>query len=245
MQHEGPQSRSDCGISSDRWVNPAYVANEWLQRITASLRCLFRSFNKHVIYTPNKACLAAFPQLTKVEVQLGRTVILPCNVSDTSRGELDVRWEAMGKAVAFFQDGQLMAGQGYEGRIELQISKALQGDFSLTLRSVMMSDTDLYQCLWQGRRSLSTVTFAVLRKYSWCKLKKKISCALLTNVFWPRLLKIPFSQMSDCSTQCRVPWFTAFYRRSRKRLPTDDRIILMRFPGNSIIGYWFHVSRSS
>ncbi|XP_036413740.1 uncharacterized protein LOC118798409 [Colossoma macropomum] len=101
-------------------------------------------------------------QIGEVQVQIGGTVILPCNSSAYSRGELDVHWEAMGKDVAFFQNGHLLAGQGYEGRVELQLSKALEGDFSLTLTNAVMSDTDLYECLWQGKRSISTVILNVL-----------------------------------------------------------------------------------
>ncbi|XP_049325235.1 uncharacterized protein LOC103025432 isoform X1 [Astyanax mexicanus] len=101
------------------------------------------------------ACLA-------VEVQFGGRVSLPCNSSAYGRGELDVQWEAMGKDVAFFQDGQLVSGSGYEGRLELQISQALEGDFSLTLNHAVMSDSDMYECLWQGKRSISTVILKVL-----------------------------------------------------------------------------------
>ncbi|XP_049325236.1 uncharacterized protein LOC103025432 isoform X2 [Astyanax mexicanus] len=102
------------------------------------------------------ACLA-------VEVQFGGRVSLPCNSSAYGRGELDVQWEAMGKDVAFFQDGQLVSGSGYEGRLELQISQALEGDFSLTLNHAVMSDSDMYECLWQGKRSISTVILKVLQ----------------------------------------------------------------------------------
>ncbi|KAL7845909.1 hypothetical protein AOLI_G00241010 [Acnodon oligacanthus] len=115
-----------------------------------------------------KACLSTstpykpHAQIGEVQVQIGGMVILPCNNSAYRRGELDVHWEAMGKDVAFFQNGQLEAGQGYEGRVELQLSKALEGDFSLTLTNAVMSDTDLYECLWQGKRSISTVILNVL-----------------------------------------------------------------------------------
>ncbi|XP_017557285.1 uncharacterized protein LOC108429784 [Pygocentrus nattereri] len=115
-----------------------------------------------------KACLSTstpyrpHAQIGEIQVQIGGTVILPCNSSAYSRGELDVHWEAMGKDVVFFQNGQLGAGQGYEGRVELQLSKALEGDFSLTLTNAVMSDTDLYECLWQGKRSISTVILNVL-----------------------------------------------------------------------------------
>ncbi|KAI4885652.1 hypothetical protein NFI96_027541, partial [Prochilodus magdalenae] len=119
-------------------------------------------FFAHVTRTSHKACLAAYVQINEVEVQIGGTATLPCNSSAYGREELDVQWEAMGKVVAFFQEGQLMAGQGYEGRVELQLSKALEGDFSLTLKNAVMSDTDLYLCLWQGKRDISTVTLNVL-----------------------------------------------------------------------------------
>ncbi|XP_035390414.1 uncharacterized protein LOC113582620 isoform X1 [Electrophorus electricus] len=108
------------------------------------------------------ACLAVITQISVEDVPFGGTVFLPCNSSAYGGGELDVKWQVMGKDVASFLDGQVVAGKEYEGRVELLQSETLEGDFSLTLTNAIMSDTDIYECLWQGKMIISIVTLNVL-----------------------------------------------------------------------------------
>ncbi|XP_076839233.1 uncharacterized protein LOC143484421 isoform X3 [Brachyhypopomus gauderio] len=105
------------------------------------------------------ACLAVITQITSVEVPFGGTVSLHCNHGG---GDLDLKWEAKGKDVASYLDGQLVVGKGFEERVELSQSEDSEGSFSLTLTDVVMSDAGLYECVWQGRRVLTTVTLNVL-----------------------------------------------------------------------------------
>ncbi|XP_066518074.1 uncharacterized protein [Hoplias malabaricus] len=166
------------------------------------------------------ACLAAYSQISEAEVQIGGTVILPCNSSVFGRSELDVHWEAMGKDVAFFLNGQLKPGQGYEGRVWLQTSKAMEGDFSLTLTYAVMSDTDLYECLWQGKRSLSTVTLNVLPPPF---PDTQTSVTEGQNVTLPCYGKIPKNR----------PWEKMFIQWLK-----DDEEVLLFSSGKIIPGPW-------
>ncbi|XP_046886572.1 uncharacterized protein LOC124474461 [Hypomesus transpacificus] len=104
------------------------------------------------------------PLFTKLTAVFGDTVVLPCDgayyVDQLSQGE-DVEraleWSAMGQDVLSLQGEGLTVGSGYEGRAFLPPEGLVKGNFSLELRKVVLTDANMYECIWQGRRTISTI----------------------------------------------------------------------------------------
>ncbi|XP_055021565.1 uncharacterized protein LOC129412284 isoform X2 [Boleophthalmus pectinirostris] len=96
------------------------------------------------------------PQSIHMTVPYGQTVVLPCNGSALV-GEKDpeVFWEAMGSDVLTIIGGDVIVQERYEGRASVSDPSGV--DWSLVLDSVRLSDKDMYECIWRGRRTLSTV----------------------------------------------------------------------------------------
>lgn len=115
---------------------------------------------------------APFPTVTELTVEFGDTVVLPCNSSyyikqlNQEEMELSLRWDAMGEDVAYTWLGTVTEGQGYEGRVQFPpVERMLEGDFSLQLSKAVLSDSNMYECVWQGWKPISTV---------WVKVKDPI-----------------------------------------------------------------------
>lgn len=110
--------------------------------------------------------------MLEVSVPFHEDLELTCDLTAHSdliaQGPLNVSWESMGKDVVHY-DGQLHVGPLFENRISAQWE---DGKLSFTLISVVLSDSDIYECLWQGRRTLSTVMVTVLGKYEQEKTKR-------------------------------------------------------------------------
>ncbi|KAK7880570.1 hypothetical protein WMY93_032795 [Mugilogobius chulae] len=88
-------------------------------------------------------------QSTHLTVPYGHVAVLPCDGSAfVDEEDVDVSWEAMGRDDrVFFAPDDLILG----------------GSWSLLLESPMLSDTNMYECIWRGRRTLSTVWLSVER----------------------------------------------------------------------------------
>ncbi|GAA6218521.1 uncharacterized protein LOC122872316 isoform X1 [Lates japonicus] len=102
-------------------------------------------------------------QTLNVQVEYGESVILPCNGSVYLEEEGSVQWEAMGEDVAIVQGGELRQGDKFEGRVQLlSEEKFREGNWSVILQHTTLSDTDIYECIWQGRKTISTVWLTVM-----------------------------------------------------------------------------------
>ena len=86
-----------------------------------------------------------------------------------------------------------------QGRIRLPSEeKVREGDWSVVLQSAMFSDSDMYECILEGRKTLSTVWLTVTGEWGgrgrWssgdviCKTKYTLNCLLrLCSVVTKRL----------------------------------------------------------
>ncbi|XP_062373948.1 uncharacterized protein LOC134062086 [Sardina pilchardus] len=74
---------------------------------------------------------------------------------------LNISWEAMGKDVVRY-DGSLHYGPLFKHRAS---AKWEDGKLSFMLSPAVLSDADIYECLLDGRRSLSTVIVTVSDPY--------------------------------------------------------------------------------
>ncbi|KAM8722104.1 uncharacterized protein AB9X84_004866 isoform 1-T3 [Acanthopagrus schlegelii] len=101
-------------------------------------------------------------ELWNLQVEFGEPAILPCNGSAYLEEEGTVQWEAMGEDVAILRGGELREGDRFMGRIRLPSEeKVREGDWSVVLQSAMFSDLDIYECILEGRKTLSTVWLTV------------------------------------------------------------------------------------
>lgn len=56
----------------------------------------------------------------------------------------------------------LQCHDSFQGRIELPSEeKVREGDWSVVLKSTMFSDSEMYECILEGRKTLSTVWLTV------------------------------------------------------------------------------------
>ncbi|XP_033471678.2 uncharacterized protein LOC117249922 isoform X1 [Epinephelus lanceolatus] len=101
-------------------------------------------------------------QSLNLQVEYGESAILPCDGSAYLEEEGSVQWEAMGEDVAILWSGELHQGDKFQDRVEpLSEDKLREGDWSVVLRDTMLSDTDMYECIWQGRKTVATVWLTV------------------------------------------------------------------------------------
>ncbi|XP_019120485.1 uncharacterized protein LOC109139869 isoform X2 [Larimichthys crocea] len=104
-------------------------------------------------------------QMVNIQVEFGEPAILPCNGSAylDEKLDLNVQWEAMGQDVAILSEGGLSVGDQFEGRVLLHSEEKLwEGDWSVVLEHTILSDTDMYECILQGRKTISTVWLEVV-----------------------------------------------------------------------------------
>ncbi|XP_070813940.1 uncharacterized protein [Chaetodon trifascialis] len=101
-------------------------------------------------------------EMVSLQVEYGESVILPCNGSAYLEEDGGVQWEAMGEDVAILRGGELRQGDRFKGRVQLPSEEKLrEGDWSVVLEHTILSDTDMYQCILQGRKTMSTVWLTV------------------------------------------------------------------------------------
>ncbi|KAL0204400.1 hypothetical protein M9458_002418, partial [Cirrhinus mrigala] len=81
-----------------------------------------------------------------------QSVILACNGSGFPVEELQVYWEAMGKDVISLQGDVVTVGRG---------DPTESMDFSLILSDLMLNDGEIYECLWEGTKPISSVLLQV------------------------------------------------------------------------------------
>ncbi|XP_029303299.1 histone-arginine methyltransferase CARM1 [Cottoperca gobio] len=102
-------------------------------------------------------------QTQNLLVEYGESAILPCNGSAYREEEGSFHWEAMGEDVAILRGEELREGDKYKGRVQMPSEEKLrEGDWSVVLQRMLLSDTDMYECIWRGRKTISTVWLTVV-----------------------------------------------------------------------------------
>ncbi|XP_023117301.1 uncharacterized protein LOC111562801 [Amphiprion ocellaris] len=97
-----------------------------------------------------------------VQVDYGQSALLHCNGSAFLEEEGTVHWEAMGQDVAILGEGESILGEHFEGRVQVPPDEQFrEGNWSVVLNQTMLSDTDMYECIWQGGKTISTVWLTV------------------------------------------------------------------------------------
>ncbi|XP_028255933.1 uncharacterized protein LOC114432243 [Parambassis ranga] len=105
---------------------------------------------------------SAFYVGQSLTVEYGDSVVLPCDGSTFAGEEGTVHWETMGTDVAFLQEGGQKIGPHFEGRIQLPSEEEIsKGVWSVFLTQTKLRDSSMYECIWQERKTLSTVWLKV------------------------------------------------------------------------------------
>ncbi|XP_029597247.1 uncharacterized protein LOC115179705 [Salmo trutta] len=120
-----------------------------------------------------------FSPVYELKVGYGDNVTLPCNFSSYlgQEDEGEVRWEAMGQEVASMEVGNILGEArwddgakglevkttlGFSSRVEFPPAERMRdGDFSMTIQETVLSDEEMYECIWLGRKTISTVWLKV------------------------------------------------------------------------------------
>ncbi|KAF3857312.1 hypothetical protein F7725_009171 [Dissostichus mawsoni] len=102
-------------------------------------------------------------QMHHLQVEYGELVTLPCNASAyLEEEEGGPWWEAMGEDVAILQGEEVIQADRFNGRFHLPSEELRrEGHWSLVLSYALLSDTNMYECIWQGKKTISTVWLTV------------------------------------------------------------------------------------
>lgn len=95
-------------------------------------------------------------------VGYGQSVLLPCDGSAYLDEDYNVQWEAMGSDVAALGGDSVDIHNTFKDRLRFaSMEERNAGNWSIVLDNLRLSDTDMYECIWAGRRTLSTVWLTV------------------------------------------------------------------------------------
>ncbi|KAK1876546.1 Protein borderless [Dissostichus eleginoides] len=102
-------------------------------------------------------------QMHHLQVEYGEWVTLPCNASAyLEEEEGGPWWEAMGEDVAILQGEEVIQPDRFNGRFHLPSEELRrEGHWSLVLSYALLSDTNMYECIWKGKKTISTVWLTV------------------------------------------------------------------------------------
>ncbi|XP_021164656.2 uncharacterized protein LOC110366645 isoform X2 [Fundulus heteroclitus] len=98
----------------------------------------------------------------QVEVDYGEPALLHCNGSALTEEEGAVYWESRGEDVAVLREGKPWVSERFKDRIQLPADEQIrEGNWSLVLRQTKLRDADVYECLLQETKPISTVWLSV------------------------------------------------------------------------------------
>ncbi|KAF5885530.1 programmed cell death 1 ligand 1-like, partial [Clarias magur] len=80
-----------------------------------------------------------------VSAQVGSTAVLPCEWRNISVPTPHVQWNTDTEIVFERKGEQLFEGEGYENRVDVPQDKLLEGNCSLLLKNVSVTDAGIYQ----------------------------------------------------------------------------------------------------
>ncbi|XP_023668723.1 uncharacterized protein [Paramormyrops kingsleyae] len=97
-------------------------------------------------------CLLMVTSGQTIEVSLGDKAALHCKGSgygDAFTTEpKSVTWKTQDQIVVEYDATEVRIGPGFEGRVQVDIKKFQEGDFTLTLYPTRYNDGDMYECVW-------------------------------------------------------------------------------------------------
>ncbi|MCJ8729049.1 hypothetical protein PDJAM_G00011740 [Pangasius djambal] len=120
-------------------------------RDSGQYRCEAHGERKEVVAVVDLH-IAAFKLVSRsddfeLEHFIGNDVTLPCHLSPKmSAVAMEIRWSKGTDCICLYQNGQVKEGKGYEGRVSLFTHKLQEGNVSLMLRRVHVSDVGSYKC---------------------------------------------------------------------------------------------------
>ncbi|XP_032412409.1 uncharacterized protein LOC116715831 isoform X1 [Xiphophorus hellerii] len=100
-------------------------------------------------------------QTSRVEVEYGEPAVLHCYGSVLEE-EGVVHWELRGEDVIILREGEAQVSEKFKGRVELPSEEQIrEGNWSIVLRETRLRDADMYECIFGGATTISTVWLSV------------------------------------------------------------------------------------
>ncbi|KAM4560430.1 uncharacterized protein PAE49_012634 [Odontesthes bonariensis] len=101
-----------------------------------------------------------------LQVDYGKSAVLQCDGSAFKGEDGSVLWEVMGVDVAILQGEEPKVKERFEGRVQLPSKEQLrEGNWSVVLSHARFSDGNIYQCIWDETRTLSTIWLQVMEPH--------------------------------------------------------------------------------
>ncbi|XP_058263532.1 uncharacterized protein LOC131364406 isoform X2 [Hemibagrus wyckioides] len=88
----------------------------------------------------------------QISARVGSTVILPCEWRNVSVQIPHVQWSTVSETVFERKGVELYEGEGYMGRVDVPQDKLLNGNCSLVLKNVRLTDAGTYESYLSVRR---------------------------------------------------------------------------------------------
>ncbi|XP_027866939.1 uncharacterized protein LOC114140866 isoform X3 [Xiphophorus couchianus] len=100
-------------------------------------------------------------QTSRVEVEYGEPAVLHCYSSVLEEKGV-VHWELRGEDVIILREGEAQVSEKFKGRVELPSEEQIrEGNWSIVLRETRLRDADMYECIFGGATTISTVWLSV------------------------------------------------------------------------------------
>ncbi|XP_007578240.1 uncharacterized protein LOC103156203 [Poecilia formosa] len=103
-------------------------------------------------------------QTSRVEVEYGEPAVLHCDGSVLKEEEVQegvVHWELRGEDVVILR-GEAQVSEKFKGRVELPSEEQIrEGNWSVVLTETRLKDADMYECIFGGATTVSTVWLSV------------------------------------------------------------------------------------
>ncbi|MEQ2309982.1 hypothetical protein AMECASPLE_004154 [Ameca splendens] len=105
-------------------------------------------------------CIAFY--VSQMQVDYGQPAVLRCDGSVLKEAEGAVHWELRGEDVVTLREGEPRVSERFKGRIQLPSEEQIEeGNWSVVLRKTKFRDADMYECIWQEVKSISTIWLSV------------------------------------------------------------------------------------
>ncbi|XP_073719691.1 butyrophilin-like protein 2 [Misgurnus anguillicaudatus] len=106
----------------------------------------------------------------------GDDVVLSCQLQPAmSAASMEIKWKYRGDLICHYKDGQMTVSEGYEDKVSLSLLDLQNGDVSLKLRDIQLSQRGAYTCEviseWQAKEEyiflhLSSENFRLVAPYT-------------------------------------------------------------------------------
>ncbi|KAF7702609.1 hypothetical protein HF521_001892 [Silurus meridionalis] len=135
------------------------------------------------------------PPTDPLIVAVGDTAIIPCKLSDVSSQRPYIKWH-VGSQTVFEGDTETSTtSKSYEGRADVPRESLRNGNCSLVLKNVQLSDKDEYKCYVvtaiYERKLISRVNLSVKEKSDERKYDPSTSSGEASKINMPVIIAIP------------------------------------------------------